>query len=683
MEKTILDEMKLPLVNPNEELEDISNNRFVPLFDVSKFEIRKEPGRDKGIDFRIEIKKNGRFTGFRFIVQLKATEKIEANEDGSVSLTIYTSNINYLLNSGVPAFYVLYFKKENTFLYENLNDFVKNIVEQKQDLQKQDSHALRLHKQLDLESIELMYKRAHDHGIFSRNLNQQLALSSSLVSERILIDPQLNVTSDSEIRKLIEQFGLHLINESRWIDVLEAHHLGSQNISITAKYNLIIGIAFYYTGELIKSLSYFKSAIKLKSELTQDLFEHLILFDATVRYSLGLISKNEHQDKLLSIGTSDHIKYYLKIDQEKELYLKSDDPDIDLKYEKFVREMEDILNSEDANDNIKLLVKCELVLFEGTKINMDYARDISRIKAYESIIGEDRQIRITQLKEILQRKFSWAEKAREIKEEAVNTKSYFVLFHVVVNETKVNYEFEVYTDLVNFDKNPSVDSLSEERIIMIDGVLKNLEQAINYFRQISHIENLCVGLSIKYEILHFKKDLEEAEKVLNELSQIIDNYELKDNQRKIESLRNKGTTHEKLKAFFDEVSTQTLSRQDEYDKMVKDMKLMDEQELKKKIAIKESDVIQLYPINHFQFPKSERETVYDILNVALEAREGFDYMLDQIKAIPVANIYNNPIVHEGFGDDPILNNSIESWRNIYRIRKSFFEKGFPRIRLKF
>ena len=43
---SILDEMDLPLTNPNEELETISKNLLLPHFDTSKFEIRSE-------DFRV------------------------------------------------------------------------------------------------------------------------------------------------------------------------------------------------------------------------------------------------------------------------------------------------------------------------------------------------------------------------------------------------------------------------------------------------------------------------------------------------------------------------------------------------------------------------------------------------------------------------------------------------------
>lgn len=682
MDNNILDEMKLPLVNPNEELEDISNNHFIPLFDVTNFEIRKEPGRDKGIDFRNELKRGGKYTGFRFFIQLKATEKKEENDDGSVSIRIYTSNINSLLNSGIPAFYVLYFKKENVFLYEYLNEFVKNIIEQKQDLNSQDTHTLRLSKKLDLNAINLMYQIALDRGIFTRSLNQQLAISSSMVSERILIDPKLKVTSDSEIRRLIEQFGLHLINESRWQEILVAHQNGSQAIATSAKYNLIIGIAYYYRGDLMKSLIHFRDAIKLKSELNDDLIEHLILYDTTARYSLGLISKLDYQTKLDTIGKSDHIRYYLKVSRERELYLKDDGQNVDTKYERYLNEMEQILQSPDANDNIKLLVKCELILFEGSKINMDFARGIAGIKAYESIIGENHDLRISQLKDIVHRKLVWSQKVRAIKEKSIESKNYFVTSHAIINETKVNYEFEVYTDLVNFDKTRELESMSEERSGILVDYLKSLDHAIEYFRQISHIENLCAGLSIKYEILHYMGVMDSAYNVLTELSQIIETLELTEGQNKLNHLQNNGTTHEKLRLFYDEIDAQTKSKQAEYDQMINDMKLMDQRDLEKQFNLKESDVIELYPIDHFKFPKNERQGVYDILNIAVDAREEFDHMFDEIKAIPVANIYNITISNEGYGSGLFLNNSIEAWRNIFRIRKSFFEKGFPRIELK-
>ncbi|UPT69939.1 MAG: DUF4365 domain-containing protein [Flavobacterium sp. JAD_PAG50586_2] len=125
------DDMNLPKVNQNESLETISSNFFRPLLDVNRFEIRSETVRDKGIDFHVELKKeqsNGDsvYTNFRFAVQLKATESIEANTDGSFSIQIDSSNINYLLNNGMPSFYVFYHKPTQAFYYESTNNFLLN-----------------------------------------------------------------------------------------------------------------------------------------------------------------------------------------------------------------------------------------------------------------------------------------------------------------------------------------------------------------------------------------------------------------------------------------------------------------------------------------------------------------------------------------------------------------------------
>lgn len=67
--------MKLPKTNRNEELEEMSNRAFVSLFAVTKFLIRPET-KDKGIDYRIEIKISGAYSGFQFLVQLKSSESI-------------------------------------------------------------------------------------------------------------------------------------------------------------------------------------------------------------------------------------------------------------------------------------------------------------------------------------------------------------------------------------------------------------------------------------------------------------------------------------------------------------------------------------------------------------------------------------------------------------------------------
>lgn len=434
--------------------------------------------------------------------------------------------------------------------------------------------------------------------------------------------------------------------------------------------------------EIFKALSYFKTALKLKSELSQDLLEHLQLFDSTVRFALGLIEMNEYKDKLKALGSASHIRYYIEIDAIKEEYLSGVERDIEKQYAKFVEQMNAILEAEDANENIKLLVRCEMVLYEGSKINLALVRDLNKINAFEFLIGASRKRRQDIARNFIQRKMAWAEKARGIRDEVIKAKNYFVFYHVLLNETKVDYEFEAYTDLINNGTN-SVNIRADERKENLNSLLKNLNQTIQYFQHITYVENICVALSIKYEILHYMNDMEAANTVLRELSDIIETHDLRELHRKFEALKNHGTTHEKILKFKEQQAAESLERQREQQNIVKEMEKMDNLDTQRNIAIENPDTIELYPIHHFQFCKTDRKKVYEILNVSEEAQVVFDRMLDVDKDIPIANIYHNPILQEGNADGMVFNNSIEAWRNIFRIRKAFFDNGFLRIVLKF
>jgi hypothetical protein len=68
--------------------------------------------------------------------------------------------------------------------------------------------------------------------------------------------------------------------------------------------------------------------------------------------------------------------------------------------------------------------------------------------------------------------------------------------------------------------------------------------------------------------------------------------------------------------------------------------------------------------------------MFTILCVTQQARKRFDEMFKTV--IPVANIYYNQIKQEGYIDGKLADTGIEVWRNIYRVRKSFYENKFLR-----
>ena len=680
----ILDEMDLPLANSNEELETISKNLFRPLLDVTKFEIRSEDFRDKGIDLHIEIKRGNKYINFRFVVQLKATDSKKANTDGSISLQIYTPNINYLLNNAMPAYYILYSKVTNTFYYEDLNSFVKKLAEENPDWYSQGSHTLRFTKILAEDAIRQIYDDTIKKGLFHRKVNEKLIFKSASLfpTDKIVIDSDFNVSGDNEIRNLIENIGFVLINEGKWKEVILVHKNGSGNIATTSKYNLVLGVACYYSGNLIDALSFFKSATKLKAELSSELESHLAYFYASTKNSLGLISETDYQNQMDLLEDSDNVGLYIKLEKAKENYYNSLTKDSDNKFDQLIADIKAIINDPKADNGIILNAKCELVMLEGSKNNWDYVKGIAVINAMEIITGPDQQLRLDSARKFISSNSLWFKQVQNLKDEALNNKNYFHYFNAVLNEVKVIYEMQVFTKYVSIEQKipgyPTPEMPDDEPIFA--DLLEKIEKVLYYFRQVGHIENEVVALSAKYEIQHYLNDLPNATITLSEADNLIESYELTDKKRRIEHLKKEGTTHQKFKLWIDGIFEDSEKKQEEFRGLVDDMTRMDEAERKEILPGQDYLNIHLLPIGYFKFPKRSKNEVYKILNINSPVTiETFDSIFNF--AIPIANIFYDEIVQEGPVNGKLADRGIESWRNIYRIRKAFFENKFFRNEL--
>jgi len=101
----------LPKTDRNAELQRLSFIAFQALLPTDKFVFRDERAEDADVDASIELLANfgdaSGSTNLRAQVQLKGTDSAEVNADGSISLQIKVSNLNYLLNGPSP-FFVIY-----------------------------------------------------------------------------------------------------------------------------------------------------------------------------------------------------------------------------------------------------------------------------------------------------------------------------------------------------------------------------------------------------------------------------------------------------------------------------------------------------------------------------------------------------------------------------------------------
>lgn len=679
---SILDEIKLPKGSPKEELEQLSKDKLRPLFDIGLFEFRPEEYRDKGLDIAIELKYNGSNTNFRFLVQLKATETKEPNSDGSYSWQIDTSNIQYLLNGGLPAYYICYVKQKDTFYFRQINDFIKEISEKNKDWNGQDSHTLRASQVLNKDSVSEIYDEVRKKCEKTREVTEKLHLTRKEDNnKKVSITSEYQITDESSIVELVEEIGLIIINEGKSKDVILLNEKVSGDIT-SPLYNLTVGIAAYNTSNLFDSLAFFQKANRLKDELSQELLEHLRYFDALVKYSIGFITQEEYSAVINTLKQSEHLQYYIQIEQAKEKYINSYN---DKGFQELRKELYGIIDNKDISSNIRFIAGCEYLLLWGYKINLENFQSIVLVNALEIQQGANKKLRIESARNWLTQNSQWENYYQKLNKEIVEEKDLFAFNMCKLNEVKVRFELLVYTSLVKFEKTiPDFpDSFHIDDSEQIDQMIQNLDKITNNYKGLYNIENIIATLSTKFEVLKFTKKEDEAQVVISEIKSLIDFHNLKEQKKKLEFLLNGGTTEDNIKQLIANTIDKSKSDRDEYDKLVESMKEFDKLDEKQETSKTESVTVNLFPIGHFLIPMEKIDRFYEILNIdSYKLTKNLNFFFEN-SIIPVLNILNENISQEGYVNGNADDKGIESWRRIEEIRKDLFQERIKRQIIKY
>ncbi|WP_299463795.1 DUF4365 domain-containing protein [uncultured Microscilla sp.] len=553
MDYSSFDKIPLPKANRHETLEDLSRNKLAPLFDGTLFELRDVTKRDKGIDLFIELKRNDIHTNFRFAVQLKATDSVTENIDGSYSWPIEASNINYLLNESNSAYYVLYLKKQDKFLFESVNTFYIHLEQKSADWQQQKHHTLRFKRELDETAVQEIYEHVFAKGFAQRKINDSLnayAVSNTAQSHKVAIDSNHEVYDDKQIQELIETSGFFLLNDGRWKDILAFHKQGSRGMGEESPvYNLIVGTAFYHTGKNVDALSCFKQSKKHMDKLPENLVGYLTYFHLTTRFTIGLLTKDAYDSQIQLLESDSVIGLYQKIKN----ITKVRGTDIYTEYKRIIPELKKVLNHPQADDNIKLIVRCEMLLWDGHKMNTDYEMNKPKVIIPQLATQLTTKEREKILQDILNADQKWEKQSGELIEDAKSQDNLFARivarFHIIT----IKYDFIAYENTLCFYafNNPrDVILKSLEHVEYAKLLLQDLQVVEFFYRSLDDIENLCVVLSKKYELLHFIKDHKKTKEAIGELLFLVEDYDLKEAQEKVEILQNRGTQHEMKVDFY-------------------------------------------------------------------------------------------------------------------------------------
>lgn len=647
-----LKNIQLPKDSRTQQLEVISNNHFYPLFDETKF-ILKPEYIDNGIDFRIELKEDGNKIGFGLNFQLKSTESIEKNEDGSYSKPIETSNIEYLLNNGQSAFYGFYVLTENTFYYEDLYTVLNLLNKKDEGWQEQPNHTIRFSKKLTTESIDEIYKIAYSKGLMLRKMHSTLAenLNNIERNEKIIIDNEGNLNTDSEIESFIEKYGWLMNDECRWNEVIMLHKKTSVGAIKSPLYSFFVGLSYSYIGEYFKALDYIKLSFEKIQDLDDYVKDYVTYAYYELQYLFGLISKENYEIVLESISKESYIRSYLELDEIEDLIPNLFSSD-DFSSKEYEERISAFLKRDDINDRIKLQAKIGFTEYTGQQLICSTP------------------VMFLFNPEWIQSNFTLVNKNfRELLKEVEKEDKFFLAHSCTLKHNKFLIEFE------------AVCKPHAETVLGFD-ILKDIEQSLyqsyKYFIDIGHIYNQIHSLTIlleTFELTNNKTKKNEVIKVLNSYVERHNNPELK---RKIDFAISGGTFANYMLEKVEKIKQVEKETQKMRDELIS----LDEREKSKKYPNKDCNVIHIFPAGYFQIPKNKTEKCFEILNITSKVEDRLNWFFNE-GIIPVINSYSIDIISEGYGEGNLEYKGIESYRNMYRIRKAFFENEFYKTNIGF
>lgn len=440
----------LPKSDANANLETISRSKFRDIFSAHDFEIRDELQNDKGIDLFIEIKSNGNSTNLRFPVQLKATQSIEKNKDDSISFAIKVSNINYLLNDSLPAFYVLYNQTEDVFYYERAQEVEKLLREKYPDNDYPERFTFRFNKLLDSIVIGKIHQEMLSLGFLRRNINKTLKLAdgNETLEDTIVIQKDQNVYSLSENLRFLEKHGYGLLNAGRFLDILTLEIKCYPLDKGGTIFHFVCGTAAYLVGKLNKALDHFKIASQNIDDLPSAIQSMMSYYTIQSKRSLGMIDAEKSSGYIEALMDSEYVGLYLRILRAFEVYHVSEDPDSE-KLKQFQQAIDSIFADPHCDESLKLIADSFALTVEGYRLNdqmLNYLL-MHRESGRKLFVGpEKHKLRSEQID-------NYNKRFNELKAKALRDKNQFTYHNICLNGIKIQYIQAFYTDIIlNIDR---------------------------------------------------------------------------------------------------------------------------------------------------------------------------------------------------------------------------------------
>jgi hypothetical protein len=375
----------LPRADRNAELQQLSIAALRSSLPPDKFRFRDERVDDTGVDGSLELLVDGRYTNLRSQVQVKSTDSIDANADGSLSVKVKVSNLNYLLNGPSPL-YVLYIDLKKELRFAWARDERKRLDESNPEWSAQEHVTLRFAMPLNAETLGEIHQRIAQDARFQRRVNDILDAASATDQVIISIDPaKLGITDSEEAKTIVINSGTAYVSAGYALQVKNLIRILHPKDAQAPRILLVNAYADYSLGRLQSCIALLAETSLSHETFSQDDQLFLKMLRDSCEYQLGRITMDEFLRRLEQQNRDNATGVALsnRLAQIRYAFYSEDSPERRTALVSELRSLvEAIVSSLHKSDVLKVRARIQLLEVEGNQFVFEFLRKIgdSRLK---------------------------------------------------------------------------------------------------------------------------------------------------------------------------------------------------------------------------------------------------------------------------------------------------------------
>jgi hypothetical protein len=302
-----------PTSGREDELQTASLNALRNLLPPSRFRFRDERVDDMGVDGSIELLIDGKNLNMRSQVQLKGTDSTNFNQDGSLSLQVSTSNLNYLLQGPSPL-YVVHINPTDELRFVWARDEAIRIESSNSSWRDQDKVSIRITSPLDVAGLDGIAARIFAETRLMRETITAVLTAASIDRVTLTIDPStLSVRNSAEVLSALEAQGIEWVSQGRAVEALNIYQQAATLTNDRSKAQVVAAYALVMLGRYSEAIGHIAKFQLLGRPADREDEELATYLAAVCDFNLGRIGTAEFSMRLRKLAESVDTEFSLML----------------------------------------------------------------------------------------------------------------------------------------------------------------------------------------------------------------------------------------------------------------------------------------------------------------------------------------------------------------------------------